>query len=82
MYDAARRETAGKHNIVTDLLDEIDRLNGVVDEMRGNISQTFSGMHEARDVIERMLAFSWGAKQEAQKWLLKWYSERPISRKK
>jgi hypothetical protein len=27
MYAAVRRETAGKHNLVTDLLDEIDRLN-------------------------------------------------------
>ena len=26
MHEAARRETAGKHNIVTDLLDEIEHL--------------------------------------------------------
>ena len=26
MHESARRETAGKHNIVTDLLDEIERL--------------------------------------------------------
>jgi len=27
MYKALRRDTEGKHNQVTDLLDEIDRLN-------------------------------------------------------
>jgi hypothetical protein len=31
MHDAVRRETKGKHNIVTDLLDEIDRLQNLVD---------------------------------------------------
>ena len=30
MHDGARRQNAGKQNIITDLLDEIDRLNMVV----------------------------------------------------
>jgi hypothetical protein len=34
MHDGARRESAGKQNIVTDMLDEIDRLNMVVKSAR------------------------------------------------
>jgi hypothetical protein len=30
MHESARRETAGKRNIVTDLLDEIERLQGII----------------------------------------------------
>lgn len=31
MHDSVRKETKGKHNIVTDLLDEIDRLQSLID---------------------------------------------------
>ena len=43
MHEAARRETAGKHNIVTDLLDEIERLQKLVEfykKLCPNISET------------------------------------------
>lgn len=34
MHESARRQTAGKHNIVTDLLDEIEQLQKQVAEMK------------------------------------------------
>jgi hypothetical protein len=40
MHDAARRETIGKHNIVTDLLDEIERLQN---KKHGYVHQTDDG---------------------------------------
>jgi hypothetical protein len=76
MHDGIRRDTAGKQpNASTDMLDEIDRLNCLVRELRESTEQSYSGMREAKDVIVHMLAFSWGAKQEAKEWLSKWYPE-------